>query len=67
MISKEKIDRINELARKKKSEEGLTEEEAAERKALHQEYLQAVRDNLRATLEVIEFVDDEPAEENSAE
>lgn len=62
MIDKEKIDRINELARKRKSEEGLTEEEAAERKALHQEYLKAVRDNLRATLETIEFVDEETQE-----
>ena len=34
MITKEKIERINELARKKKSE-GLTAEEAVEQKKLY--------------------------------
>ncbi|MGI6109517.1 MAG: DUF896 domain-containing protein [Eubacteriaceae bacterium] len=56
MIGKEKIDRINELAKKKK-EEGLTEEETAERKALHDEYVKAVKDNVRAQLDNIQFVD----------
>ena len=58
MIDKDKLDRINELARKKKTE-GLTKEEQAERKAIHEEYLQAVRDSLRVQLESIEFVDDD--------
>ena len=31
--------------------EGLTEEEAAERKQLHKEYIEAYRKNLRATLD----------------
>ena len=45
-----KIDRINELARKAKTPEGLTPEEQAERDALRREYVQAVRANLEAQL-----------------
>lgn len=45
-----KIDRINELARKAKTPEGLTPEETAERDALRREYVQAVRANLEAQL-----------------
>ena len=43
-----KIDRINELARKAKSEEGLTPAEMVERDLLRQEYIAAYRDNLIA-------------------
>lgn len=42
MISKELIDRINELA-KKSREEGLTECEAAEQKELRGQYLASFR------------------------
>lgn len=56
MIMKEKIDRINELARKKK-EYGLTEDEADEQMTLRAEYLSAIRTNLRAQLDNIEIVD----------
>lgn len=42
MITQEKIDRINALARKAKTPEGLTAEETAERAALRQEYVAAV-------------------------
>ena len=56
MITKEKIDRINELARKKK-ESGLTEDEADEQMTLRAEYLSAIRTNLRAQLDNIEIVD----------
>ncbi|MEO1814223.1 MAG: DUF896 domain-containing protein [Acetobacterium sp.] len=56
MITKEKIDRINELARKKK-ECGLTEDESDEQMTLRAEYLSAVRTNLKAQLDNIEIVD----------
>ena len=56
MINQEKIDRINFLAKKSK-EEGLTESEKAEQKALREEYLSAIRRNFRATLDSIEIVD----------
>ncbi len=58
MISKEKIDRINELARKAKSESGLTAEEKEEQALLRREYIDAFKANLRAQLENIEFVED---------
>ena len=51
-----KIDRINELAKKKKSE-GLTEAELKEQKELREEYLAAIRKSFRSTLESIEYKD----------
>ena len=57
MITQELIDRINELARKAKTEEGLTEEEKAEREVLRRQYIDAFKENLRAQLEQIELVD----------
>ena len=49
-MDKKQIDRINELARKKK-EAGLTEEEAAEQAALRQQYISEWRENMRAMLD----------------
>lgn len=46
-----KIDRINELAKKSRTPEGLTPEEEAERAALRQEYVAAFRESLTAQLE----------------
>lgn len=46
-----KIDRINALARKAKTPEGLTPEEQRERAALRAEYVAAVKANLTAQLE----------------
>ena len=48
-MDKEKIDRINFLAKKKKAE-GLTKAEQIEQKALYEEYLEGYRRNLRGTL-----------------
>lgn len=48
-MNQQKIDRINELARKSKSV-GLTDEEKAEQTALRNEYRQSVVGNLRAEL-----------------
>lgn len=50
MKMNEVVSRINELARKAKSE-GLTEEELNERDALRKIYIASVRDNLRAQLD----------------
>ena len=44
-----KIDRINTLAHKQKRV-GLTEEEKKEQAKLRKEYLEAVKENLRASL-----------------
>lgn len=49
MISKEKLDRINELAHKSKST-GLTEKEQQERQELREEYLQNVRSSFKNQL-----------------
>lgn len=48
-MNQEKINRINILYKKSKNE-GLTEEEALEQKQLRQEYIMAIRRNLRGTL-----------------
>ena len=61
MITKEMIDRINQLAKKKKSE-GLTKEEAAEQKQLYRQYIDAFKNNLKAQLDMIEFVDSDKKE-----
>ncbi|SHH00085.1 DUF896 domain-containing protein [Tepidibacter thalassicus] len=56
MLSKEKIDRINYLARKAKTE-GLSEIEKREQQKLRKEYLENFRKDFRRKLESIEFVD----------
>lgn len=50
-MEQKKIDRINELARKSKTQEGLTEAEKAEQKVLRQEYINSYKANLIAQLE----------------
>ena len=55
-MEQHKIDRINHLAKKHKTE-GLTPEEAAERAALHREYVEEIKGSLRAHLDNTYFVD----------
>lgn len=57
-MEQKKIDRINELARKAKTPEGLTCEEKAERQQLRQEYLEAWRLGVQQTLDNTYIVDD---------
>ncbi|MCI2061235.1 MAG: DUF896 domain-containing protein [Eubacteriaceae bacterium] len=63
-MSDEKIARINELAAKHKAE-GLTESESAERDVLRKEFLASIRENVKAQLDNIRFVDEVP--EDTAE
>lgn len=58
-MNKEKIERINELAKKSRTAEGLTEAEKAEQAALRQEYRDGVKANLEGQLKNIEIVDKE--------
>ncbi len=51
MITDEKIARINALARKSRTAEGLTEEEKAEQAALRKEYVEAVKESLQGQLD----------------
>ncbi len=62
MLKKEKIDRINHLARKAKGE-GLTEEEKAEQQQLRKEYIEKFREHFRGHLDRVKFVEDLSEEE----
>ena len=55
-MTKEKIDRINELAHKAKAE-GLTPEELKERDILRREYIDSVVGNLRTELDNTYVID----------
>lgn len=57
-MEKQKIERINELARKSKTEE-LTEQEKQEQAALRQEYINEIRASFGAMLDntVIQYPD----------
>ena len=57
-MEQEKIDRINALARKAKSE-GLTAPELEEQRLLREEYIAVFRRNMRRQLEAIVYVDEE--------
>ena len=57
MITEEMIARINELARKSKTAEGLNDAEKEEQQTLRRAYIDAFKRNMRATLENIEIVD----------
>lgn len=49
-MEKHQVDRINELARKKKTV-GLTEDELGEHETLRKQYIREVRENLAAQLD----------------
>lgn len=57
-MTQEKIDRINELARKAKTAEGLTEEELKERDILRREYIDSFKRSLVGQLENTYIVDE---------
>lgn len=57
-MDQKKIDRINELAHKAKTSEGLTDEEKVERAQLRQEYINSVLGSLRAELDNTYIVDE---------
>lgn len=52
-----KVERINELARKSRTSEGLTPEEKEEQTILRQEYIAAYRRDLEAQLKSIVIVE----------
>ncbi|MDG4656006.1 DUF896 domain-containing protein [Ectobacillus antri] len=57
MLPAEKLNRINELARKAKAQ-GLTVEEQKERHELRQEYLKAFRGDMLTHLKSMKIVDE---------
>ncbi len=57
------IDRINELAKKKRTV-GLTPVELEEQKELYKRYLGNIREQVKAQLDNIEVVDKKPGEMN---
>ena len=59
MITQKDIDRINELARKAKTAEGLTPEELAERDVLRRAYIDSMKASLTGQLDntVIQYPD----------
>ena len=57
-MNQQQIDRINALARKAKTPEGLTEEERAEQAALRRAYIDSVVENLKGQLDNTVIVDE---------
>lgn len=57
-MTEEKIKRINELAHKSKTPEGLTEEEKQEQAILRQEYINSFKASLIGQLENTYIVDE---------
>ena len=58
MVTQEQINRINELARKAKTPEGLTEEETKERDILRRAYIDSFKASLVGQLENTYIVDE---------
>lgn len=57
-MTQKKINRINELAHKSKTEQGLTEEEKKEQAVLRREYIDSVKASLVGQLENTYIVDE---------
>ena len=57
-MERSKIDRINELARKARSGQALTEEEVSERDSLRREYIESVKASLTGQLDNTWLVDE---------
>lgn len=58
MVTQEQIDRINFLARKSKTPEGLTESEKAEQQKLRRLYIDSFKESLVSNLESTYIVDE---------
>ena len=58
MLSKQKMSRINELAKKSKAS-GLSNEEAKEQSKLRKEYLETFRESMKGTIENTRVFDPE--------
>ena len=58
-MDQKQIDRINELARKAKTPEGLTEWERMEQAALRREYIDSVLGSLKGQLDHTYVVDEQ--------
>ena len=58
MVTQAQIDRINELARKSKTPEGLTEEEKTEQQKLRRLYIDSFKESLVCHLENTYIVDE---------
>ena len=56
-MTQEKIDKINELAHKSKTPEGLTSEEKELQAKLRQEFLADIRASVRSQLDNIDIVE----------
>lgn len=65
-MTEEKIQRINELARKSKSE-GLSEDEKAEQQALRREFIDDFKRNLRSNLDNISIKEEDGSITNLGE
>lgn len=61
MITKELIERINLLSKKQRVE-GLTSEEQAEQTSIRRIYIDSIKEQVKKSLEHIEFVPDEEDE-----
>lgn len=66
MVTKEQINRINELSKKQK-ETGLTEEEKKEQDKLRRLYVDSFKENLRAQLKNIKIVSQEEYDKSKNE